>query len=884
MDMGSTSREEGQLATWCDELSQATVDAAEWINRNQDVVRNEKDALQKELRHAGRLFRSCGRAARRKMCAGVFGPSQAGKSYLISALARGKDNQLDAVFGNKTYDFIAEINPEGGKESTGLVTRFTLTPATDAPADFPVQLALLSETDIVKIIANTYYADCEHKEDPQSNIAATLEKLRKRAGKKSGRITLDDMEDLREYLVNDFRAKPRVQELERSYWEEAEELGPQLDLEGRIQLYALIWDEVEEFTSLLRKLLTALDSLGYPDVCHAPLSALVPRDKSIIDVATLADLEAPEGNADLEICAANGKKAKLHRSVVTALTAELTIVMDEKPADYFEHTDLLDFPGYRSRYKFDDVRRELKKPGMLKEMFLRGKVAYLFQRYSAQRELNSMLLCIGPSNQEVQDLPGVINAWVAATHGEKPEDRIGKKASLFLILTKFDMEFEDKKGAPSVETRWDNRLHASLLDFFGKQHDWPEKWTPDQGFNNIFMLRNPNFRFEAIMDFDGDTETGIRPQRQEYVNRLQSAFLSSPLVASHFADPQRAWDEAMRLNDGGISYIRQSLSPLCNPEIKDQQLLQNIRDCSARLERRLGGFYQSDDKEELRKQKLGLIKSLWGSMGKLEKKHHRLGEFIRSLTVNDTELFDLHQSALRKLREQATAEPVAPLEEEREQIDMDNLDLGSWNPFAQEETEEKRAESEPAHMDEAEAFASVIQGKWVENLRKMADDPALQSFYELSPAVFSAFASELSSGAERLGIRSQLAEEFRRTAAYANTSKTAITKRQAAIAANALNRYVDWLGYDPNRQNASERTIQMPGNAKPVVFEPRKPLEGLPSLGETRGQHTGQWFQDWLNALAGLILENVNFDGKQTFNPVENAALGSILGHFKKAA
>ena len=63
----------------------------------------------------------------RKMCAGVFGPSQAGKSYLISALARDTEGNLQARFGAEMHDFISEINPEGGKESTGLVTRFTMT-------------------------------------------------------------------------------------------------------------------------------------------------------------------------------------------------------------------------------------------------------------------------------------------------------------------------------------------------------------------------------------------------------------------------------------------------------------------------------------------------------------------------------------------------------------------------------------------------------------------------------------------------------------------------------------------------------------------------------------------------------------------------------------
>ncbi len=77
------------LAECCRDLEAATTSAAGWVERNAELVRNEQDGLLKELRRAARLFRGCGRAATRRMCAGVFGPSQAGKYYLISALARG---------------------------------------------------------------------------------------------------------------------------------------------------------------------------------------------------------------------------------------------------------------------------------------------------------------------------------------------------------------------------------------------------------------------------------------------------------------------------------------------------------------------------------------------------------------------------------------------------------------------------------------------------------------------------------------------------------------------------------------------------------------------------------------------------------------------------
>lgn len=863
-----------ELASYCNELAAASVSAAQWVERNGDIVRNEREGLLKELRRAGRLFRGCARAAKRKMCAGVFGPSQAGKSYLISALARNSRNELGAVFGSEVHDFISEINPEGGKESTGLVTRFTLTPEREAPEGCPVRLAMLSEMDIVKIVANTYYADCEHKEDPQSDVAGTLAELARKPALGNSPVTLDDFEDLREYLAGDFRAKARVQELERSYWDQALKLGPRLDLDGRIRLYALIWDDVEEFTDLLRRLLTAVEELGHPETCFCSLEGLLPRDKSIVDVATLGSLDSTE--ADLAVATLSGQKRKLPRAIVAALTAELTIVMDEKPADYFEYTDLLDFPGYRSRYKLDDVRRELKKDGMLKELFLRGKVAYLFQRYCARRELNSMLLCIGPSNQEVQDLPGVINAWIGTTHGETPEEREGRQISIFLILTKFDMEFEEKKGAPSLESRWDNRLHASLLDFFGKQHDWPVRWTPTRGFDNIFLLRNPNFQFRAIMEFSGDTEVGIQPGRQDYVNRLRSAFMGSPLVGEHFRDRERAWEEAMRLNDGGISYIRESLSPVCNPRIKERQLLQNVNAMRQNLLRRLENFYRADDREALRKQKLKLFVTLSHYLGNMEKNSRRLGQLLRRLSVTDADIYYLHAFAMRQHRE-LTAEAAENRVEALpvlDDIDLDNFDLNALDPFG-DQGNGPAPSVRP--QDEAEIYASVIESNWVEKLHELADDPAMQSFFMLPDKAFSALATELAVGAERLGLRQRLVDDFRKTAAYANTSKTAIARRQAALAARRINAYVDWLGHSPHGETDAERTVRLTPTQSATVFKPTPELHGLPDLDAVQGNYTDRWFIDWRNALGGLIMANVNFDGDQTFDVAENDALGVIL-------
>lgn len=79
----------------------------------------------------------------------------------------------------------------------------------------------------------------------------------------------------------------------------------------------------------------------------------------------------------------------------------------------------------------------------------------------------------------------------------------------------------------------------------------PNSGRPDQPFNNTYWLRNPKFRWEAVIAFDGDRETGIRPEQEAYVSDMKAKFLNTPEVRRHFADPEAAWNAAFTLNDGG---------------------------------------------------------------------------------------------------------------------------------------------------------------------------------------------------------------------------------------------------------------------------------------------------------------------------------------------
>ncbi|MDR3358916.1 MAG: putative virulence factor [Desulfovibrio sp.] len=874
------------LGEHCLDLARAATEAAAWTAENANLVRGELNGLQLELRRARRAFLQCSRAAGRKMCAGVFGPSQAGKSYLISALARGETGSLTALFGATKYDFIREINPEGGKESTGLVTRFTMTRPDALPEDFPVQIRLLGETDIVKIIANAYYADCEHKEVPDAAaITSALDSLRDRQAAGAPHIDLDALEDLREYLLKDFQAKPRVQELERVYWQRALELGQTLTLDDRVSLYSLIWNGVPQFTELCRNLTGALEKLSFADKAFCPIEALIPRADSIIDVTMLEGLDET-GGPQLRVFTGPDAAVLLPRAVVAALTTELTVVMDEKPDDYFDRTDLLDFPGYRSRYKLTDMRRELQKPGMTRELFLRGKVAYLFQRYCAERELTGMLLCVGPSNQEVQDLPGVINNWVLAAHGELPESRRGKPVALYFVLTKFDMEFEDKAGAPSVESRWDNRLHASLLDFFGKQHDWPTVWDGERAFNNLFLLRNPNFKFKTALEYDDNNqETGVRRDAQKLVESLRNAFLNSALVKRHFKDPQKSWEAAMLLNDGGISHIRESLRPICDPAVKQTQIRAALEDRCRKLFRRLAAFYKTDDKDEERRQKELFSREIFAHFARLLQEQ-RAGRFFSNLVVRDQDLYDLYFEARRRF---LVAEDGEGAEEIQVNIgnSADAADVlaelfGEAVPAASGQNGDP-PRSPRKRLGEARYFTDLIISSWCDKLRNFSDDPLVLREYGISSQSLAKFVSELTTGIARLRIDEEMETALRDAAAYANTAREHIVWQQVSRASALLNNYTAWLGFSPKTRNTGERTIVM-GNGRHVLFEPPAPFDGYPDLPEIQPPFEKTWCVDWMRAYYVLMMDNVNFDGERTFDREQNTRLGEILEKFDPRA
>ena len=148
-----------ELAKSCQQTRTVVLDALAWAANpaNEHKLSLNRTKLERVLRRNAAEAERLEHTLAQPGCVAVFGPSQAGKSYLISVLARSEGEEaLIAKFDGSVpeVDFIKSINPLGGQEATGLVTRFTLRGKL-APAGFPVCLRLLTQTDILKILVNS---------------------------------------------------------------------------------------------------------------------------------------------------------------------------------------------------------------------------------------------------------------------------------------------------------------------------------------------------------------------------------------------------------------------------------------------------------------------------------------------------------------------------------------------------------------------------------------------------------------------------------------------------------------------------------------------------------------------------------------------------------
>ena len=859
-------REVGARAAEVAEVARA---GAAWLEANRTRLKEDPSGLARDFRRFGRRAARLRAAAARPMCVAVFGASQAGKSYLVSSLATRPGEALTAAYADQRLNFLQELNPQGGKESTGLVSRFTIRGVT-APAGAPVPVRLMSQTDVVKVLANAFLEDFTVRDIPWPEpgaIAALFDRLGAQAGAVAGAgLGIDDIEELREYFDQELGTHPLLQALGPAYWARAAEIIPRLPPEARAEAYAPLWNGTPAFTRVAGQLIGALASLGFAETAFCGMDALVPRETSVLDADMVFGLgETSRGS--LRVVAASGMSASIDRSAVAALIAEITVPLVARPWQFFEHTDLLDFPGARTREEITDPDAFLAQPGRLGRVFLRGKVAYLFQRYNAEQEITAMLLCVGPSNQDVQTLPNMIDRWIGQTIGATPAARAQQRNSLFVVLTKFDGEFEDKAGE-DIRTgqRWTARLQASLLDFFGKSHAWVREWSPGRPFDNVFWLRSTAIGFGAVMDYTDGREAGVSPRAAAEVEARRQAYLSNDLVQRHFNDPARAWAAGLAPGDGGVVALAEALQTVCDPRTKSDQVAGRIDELAAAMAHRLRPYHHTGDLvAELARAKRdgrGVARALLACA-----QRQMFGPLIRQMQVTQ----DLVSSVYWDLQSKADDVPM-PIGTVATGHDYRSA-LGGLL-----DDDDDVPTAAPQARDRFDRFADLAMAEWYRQLQALADDPATPAVYHLPREQAATLVNEVMTAARRLLLRDRIAADLRTRASFQHRSPGAAQKPIMLVEAG-INGFVHMLDFDRLPLDRRPR----PAGSERAVFTPRAALQGPPELGAVAAPYDYTFHIDWIVAAARLFEDNVQDPAASGLDIAANAALGTLLQRLEAA-
>lgn len=874
-------------------------EAIRWIGdvrRSAPRLDNEADDLILSLRRVRNTARRLGGVSGLPMTVGFFGLSQAGKSYLISTLAAGVNGKLETDFGGNRLDFLTHVNPPGGgKEATGLVTRFSRT-ARPGPDDFPLELKLFGEVEVAKVLANSFFNDFNTEKVLYRFDETAIRQLLKELGKRRQLkpvpgVSEDDVVALWDYLQGSFPAS--LGGLAGYYWPAAVELAPWLAVEDRTRLFSIFWGEINELSEAYLSFARTLSSLGNADRVFAPLDALVRQtDKGLSQADSIMNVDMLERlgkDSDKRIGVRPFIDGELRAPVelslaqLAALTVELVFPLVEPTSEpLFEQVDLLDFPGYRGRLSvesLDDVRRAVSsdEASPVAQLILRGKVAYLFERYTDSQEMNVLIVCT-PSNKQsdVTAVGPVLTRWIDKTQGSKPEERALRKPGLLWAITMFDMRIGSDldKGEDLLRLGWGSggMMKMTMLERFG-QYTWLQEWTAGQPFDNTFLVRKPRMKV-TFLDVQNGEETGISAAAQDSLALMRSTFGEDETVQRHVNQPLQAWDAMLELNDGGMGRISQYLRGVALREVKLERIGEQLDDVLHLLDSRLGHWFQAEGAGELEK-KRKLAKQIFDAVWP---RRILLGELLQKMQLPDDLVRGLYLHA-------GDDEPLAVASDAGNGAATGGaLNLGDG--LTHDDGFDLFGDSEPAAVSSASAaplrssgsdarFAQAVLREWIGHLRHLPEDVRLMTYLGFAKPAVEALVDEIITAASRLDLQTRLLRAIVSTEQI-GTKREQLAGRQVLTAKTVLGDFIGWLSFiempvELRPDSRIERGAKL-FQAPPVIV-PGK----LPQLPAQSLEHTRNYVGDWLVALTKIAEDNAGHSAGREITPEQNEALGKVL-------
>ena len=354
----------------------------------------------------------------------AFGQSQVGKSYLMNCILQDGNKPFMVDAPDKEHNFIDEINPiGGGQEATGVVTRFSSfsrNPECYSP-DYPIRLRSLSVKDIILIICDSYFNDFD-----DYTTAGEMELLQRCEDLYAKYISngvqafpvliADDILDIKLYFRQHIN-NGQVYSVKTPFFDNLAQIIDKVPIADYVSIFSILWNNEMEFTNLFNVCMNILQRLKFSEYVYLPISAVLHggiKQDTIMSVSCLELLyssEASKYTTDAFV----GTPKDLHhvgsftKSELCSVCSEVVIRIKDKflngsgrydtrdlPLEslayltkgdvsmaILKECDLLDFPGARARGDLKLAKLNNKdNKATLMYAYLRGKVAYLFNKYN----------------------------------------------------------------------------------------------------------------------------------------------------------------------------------------------------------------------------------------------------------------------------------------------------------------------------------------------------------------------------------------------------------------------------------------------------------------------------------------------------------------------
>tara|TARA_Y100000385_G_C13108238_1_gene649844 strand:- start:5364 stop:8207 length:2844 start_codon:yes stop_codon:yes gene_type:complete len=626
--------------------------------------------------------------------AAIYGESQVGKSYLVSALLSENNKPFMVYDGDgNDYDFINEVNPLGNEmESTSVVTRFS-TKYKLENKDFPVIAKLLTPTDLILVLCEAYYNNLKVNkplsfEELKEKIDS-FELIYKNKEQCQDLIIEDDILNIEDYFEENFSKLVYNNIKDAKFFEKISLLVTRIPHNEWKDVFSLFWNFNPQLTRLFDDLINKYKQLKFSETVYLPIDTVLRVKGTILDVTRLDEIYGSFNGHETQYtgtCSVLLLDKKMSEETIVfskphlcGLIAELIFILpdsvkEKKP--FLNKTDLLDFPGLR---RTENTKESDILDNDLTTLLRRGRVDYLFNKYSSYERINSLFFCHNHKMSGQSVMPEKLDRWISNMVGETNEDREKFNSPvppLFVISTWFnkDLEFNsqenNKNSLELLTARWQQRFVKTLKDeiFKSDTYSWLTNWTISKPhFQNIFLLRDfyqsskeKSKIFRGYVDKKNEKEE-IKPKDYpDFRSDLKKSFLENDFVQNHFENPEQSWDSAATMNQDGTNLIIEKITIAANHinSARIEKISSELDEILNLIHVELLKYFHSNDNEkELQKAKstAGAVQwTLDSAFGGDGIKH--FGQLMKELMVNESHVLELYRNKIDDVEHRAVVD------------------------------------------------------------------------------------------------------------------------------------------------------------------------------------------------------------------------------------